>query len=53
MLVAVDKKARPVKRFSVIRSTIGMGVEKEDRKRTWLADAEVGITAGYLSFGPI
>ena len=37
-----EKADAPLTCASIIRAVIGLGVEKEDRKRTWLADAEVG-----------
>jgi hypothetical protein len=36
-----EKADAPLTCASIIRAVIGLGVEKEDRKRTWLADAEV------------
>ncbi|CAI7927557.1 unnamed protein product [Closterium sp. NIES-54] len=33
---------------AIIRSTVGMGVEEEDRKRTWVADAEECIKRGSV-----
>jgi hypothetical protein len=36
-----EKAGAPLTCSSIIRATISLGVEKEDRKRTWVADAEV------------
>ena len=31
---------------AIVKHVVGLGVEEEDRERTWLADAEVGLRAG-------
>jgi hypothetical protein len=36
-----EKAAAPLTAACIIRHVIGLGVDREDRKRTWLADAEV------------
>ena len=36
-----EKAASPLTCACIIRTVIGMNIDKEDRKRTWLADAEV------------
>jgi pre-mRNA-processing factor 6 len=41
MAEEAEKAGSPLTCGSIIRATIGQNVEKEDRKRTWLADAEV------------
>jgi pre-mRNA-processing factor 6 len=36
-----EKAESPKTCACIIRTVIGMNIDKEDRKRTWLADAEV------------
>ena len=36
-----EASGAPITCGSVIRHTIGIGIDREDRKRTWVADAEV------------
>lgn len=36
---------------SIIRAIIGIGVEEEDRKQTWIDDADFVSTNEYRTFG--
>ncbi len=38
-----EKAAAPLTCACIIKSVLGLGVDKEDRKRTWIADAEVRL----------
>lgn len=38
---------------AIVKAVIGMGVEEEDRKITWKADAEVSCVLPFLTCTPV
>ncbi len=46
MAMQVEKGGHPLTCGAIVRTTIGLGVEDEDRKRTWIADAETAAKTG-------
>lgn len=48
---AAELAGSPATCGSIVRNTIGIGVEAEDRKRTWLDDAESALTRNAVETG--